>query len=167
MNLETVTLELLIFQKLSKMFSSPETFLVEIKEKRRMVPQFPWTSSWMRYPNGTLHLLVVQIKYMSNNKNLCISTEYLHQYRYCLIIQYFSDSMGARLKEFYCNLNLVCTIYWAHYKIHLENKTNTQAKSRLEGITMNTIYWIWIITKPNIHLNYQMICLILRYMEFL
>lgn len=132
-----------------------------------MYPQFPWTSSWTRYPNGTLHWLVVQLKYMSNNKNLSISREYLHQYRYCLIIQHFSDSMGARFKKFYRNLNLVYTIYWAHYKIHLMSKTNTQAKSRLEGITMNIIYWIWIITKPNTCLNYQKISIIHRYMEFL
>lgn len=167
MNLETITLELLIFRKLSKIFSSPETFLTEIQEKHRMEPQFPWTSSWTRYPNGTLHWLVVQLKCMSYNKHLSISTEYLHQRRYHLIIRHFSDSVGARLKEFYCNLNLVCAIYWAHYKIHLESKTNTQAKSRLEGITMNIIYWFWIITKPNTCLSYQMICIIHRYMEFL
>jgi hypothetical protein len=149
------------------MFSSPETFLVEMKEKHRMEPQFTWTSSWMRYPNGTLHWLVVQQKYMSNNKTLSISMEHLHQYRYCLIIQHFSDSMGARLKEFYCNLNLVFTIHWAHYTIHLESKTNTQVKSRLEGITMNIIYWIWITAKPNTLLNYQMICIKLKFMQFL
>jgi len=149
------------------MFSSPELFLVEIKEKHRVETQFSWTSRWTRYPNGTLHWLVVQLKYMSTNKNLSISMKYLHQYMYCLIIQHFSDSVGARLKEFYCNLNLVCTVYWAHYKIHLESETNTQAKSRLEGITMNIIYWIWIITKPKTQLKYQMICIIRRYMEFL
>ena len=167
MNLEAVALELLIFQKLSKMHPSSETFLVETEEKHRMEIKFLWTSSWTRYPNGTLHWLVVQLKYMSNNKKFSITTEYLCQYRYCLIIQHSSDSMGARLKEFYCNLNLMCTIYRAHYKIHLESKTNTQAKSRQEGMTVNIIYWIWIITKANTCLNYQIICIIQRHMCFL
>lgn len=167
MNLEAVTLKLLIFQKLSKMCPVSEAFLVETEEKHRMETQFPWTSRWTRYPNETLHWLVVQLKYMSNNKKFSITTEYLHKYRYCLIIRHFSDSMGDRLKEFYCNLNWLCTIDWAHYKIHLESKTNNQVKNRLEGMTVNIIYWIWTITKPNTCLNYQMICIIQRYMEFL
>jgi hypothetical protein len=40
MNLEAVALELMIFQKLSKMHPSSEAFLVETEEKHRMEIKF-------------------------------------------------------------------------------------------------------------------------------